>query len=205
LFEDFQKQDLWRHQHSPQAQAINKFYHPQWKAEDPAFIRPGEKPWRPPGHTYEHKRSPVKTRFTRQESTRSRDMRAFEYRSVGYSYPTIANVMAYSCRQRAHDAVARAWKDILTGNHPHADKLPLAPYVPRRFPPVDVRTLGIKVQRAGIRGCGCYLDRGERVAYVDRRQWCLGCAVYHAGLTWEAVIRDPTLMSRLTPSVPGIR
>lgn len=125
MFEDFFKQDLWNHQHSPAAKAINKFYHPGWIKEDPVFTNPDGSHWRPPGYKPQRGRSPIQTRFKREPATVKRDQQAWNLRSLGYSYPEISEMMGYASRQAAHLAVKRAQRDNLA-RQSRVDKPPLA-------------------------------------------------------------------------------
>ena len=148
MFEDFFKQDLWNHQHSDAAKAINKYYHPGWIKEDPVFTNPDGSHWRPPGYKPQRGRSPIQTRFKREPATVKRDQQAWKLRSLGYSYQEISELMGYSSRQVAHKAVLRAEKDRQSrGDKPPlaamAAPLPRSEYFPRMgrargkpFPPV---------------------------------------------------------------------
>jgi len=150
------------------------------------------------------KRSPIHTQYRRLPQTAARDRLAFSLRTrLGYTYQQIADQLGYPHRQSAHKAVVRAQQDRIKGQS-HGDKAPLArAYAGDRrerhftVPPVDVKKIIPRAKRAGERGCGCHVSRGMPVAYVGKRQWCLGCALERAGLTWEEIVRDPTLAANL--------
>lgn len=67
----------------------------------------------------------------------------------------------------------------------------------RKFPRVDPDSLGMKVKHTGYRQCGCYLRRGDRVALVNKRQWCVKHALEHAGLSWWDAVREPELFAKV--------
>lgn len=59
------------------------------------------------------RRSPIHTRFKREEATVKRDQEARQLRSLGLSYQEIADYLGYSSRQVAWDAVKRGQRDYL--------------------------------------------------------------------------------------------
>jgi hypothetical protein len=204
VFENVLKDIAFQHYNSETAKTVRRMHGKQWE-HDPF------EGWRPPDFKPKKKgRTPQQAQWKRQQSTIERDWNTWKLRNAGHSYQEIADALGYAHRQSAYKAVARAQRELLTygreRTHQHSDPIPRGQTDSlftcsgssargRKFPRIDPESLGMKVRRAGVRKCGCFLAKGDRVALLNGRQWCVRCALDKAGLSWWDAVCDPELFA----------
>jgi hypothetical protein len=169
----------------------------RWMPDDPRLpfrYRPVDYQPGPKGRT------PQSCQFKRKPATVQRDQMALALRlDFGYRWKQIAEILGCSSAQVAYESARRGYRDRLV--HAHRNEKPslaLVSAFPRRPPPrLHPEDFFASTKRKGVRGCGCFLVRGQRIAYVNNRQWCLPCAFIVARITWAMLEDDPTLITRM--------
>jgi hypothetical protein len=178
MFEMYlQDRHFYEHEHMRNHPMLNgkAFGGKRWMPDSdklPKGYRPSDYKRKPRG------RSPQETQYKRKPETQENDRAAYLLRESGRSYQEIADLLGYSCRQVAHAAVKRGYRDhVLAGNLPANATETDAPARSRTSVPLDLTYAGKPAVRAGKRACGCWVGKGDRVIVIKGKQHCAECAL----------------------------